>query len=55
MVITIDITEGERRLIVGALKRSRNRTIALAKGDARKEELVRQQYNRITDKFKVKD
>ena len=55
MAITVELTERERRLIVASLNRSRNRAVALAKGDVRKEELVKNQYNEIRDKFKIND
>jgi len=55
MAITVELTEGERRLTVAALKRARNRNLAMVKGDAHKEEAIRNQYNKMMEKFKIND
>ena len=55
MAITVELTEGERRLTVAALNRSRNRNLAMVKGDAHKEEAIRNQFNKIIEKFKIND
>ena len=55
MAITVELTEGERRLTISALKRARNRSLAKYEGDAHKEEAIRNQYNKMIEKFKIND
>lgn len=55
MAIIVELTEGERRITVSALNRAKNISIEKHKGDAHKEEALKNQYNKIIDKFRISD